>query len=94
MSPNCWLVPESPLYKLDTAHGLGKFHDGKWKQHHECKQDFHGPPNNTFNYLFQPSSHSLTLSGADVSDLGFQTIAYAATGMIGDTALNILVIIQ
>lgn len=44
--------------------------------------------NNTFNYLFQPSSHSFTVSGADVSDLDFQTTAYAVIGMIRDTAGN------
>lgn len=44
--------------------------------------------NNTFNYLFQPPSRNFTVVGADVSDLDFQTTAYAATGMIRDTAGN------
>jgi hypothetical protein len=43
---------------------------------------------NTFNYLFQPSSRDFTVVGADVSDLDFQTTAYAVTGMIRDTAGN------
>jgi hypothetical protein len=42
--------------------------------------------NKTFNYLFQPPSRSFTVSGADVSDLDFQTTAYAVTGMIRNTA--------
>jgi hypothetical protein len=43
---------------------------------------------NTFNYLFQPPSRNFTVVGADVSDLDFQTTAYAITGMIRDTAGN------
>jgi hypothetical protein len=42
----------------------------------------------TFNYLFQPPSHSFTVVGADVFDLDFQTTAYTVTGMIRDTAGN------
>jgi hypothetical protein len=38
--------------------------------------------NDTFNYLFQPSSRDFTVAGANVSDLDFQTTAYAVTGMI------------
>jgi hypothetical protein len=40
---------------------------------------------NTFNYLFQPASHSFTVVGADVIDLDFQTTAYTVTGMISNT---------
>ena len=43
---------------------------------------------NTFNYLFQPSSRDFTVLDSDVSDLDFQTTAYAVTGMIRDTAGN------
>ena len=47
--------------------------------------------NETFNYLFQPSSRDFTVAGANVSDLDFQTTAYAVTGLITESPGNPLV---